>query len=161
MEDTVNKVINVDDINYAIYQIGSWKNSYEINQVGLSHEIPVTVNTVDHVKLSMDEIRRAEFEIDGTPVNGFVAISYQINPKIRDMDLNEAIELEQKEYDNIVSELDNLKLIDNDGTVSLDSEDYLIYKLEKECHVTQSIPANKHTLDYHKKEMERIDKSII
>lgn len=161
MDDDVNKVIKVDDINYAIYQIGNWKNSYEINQVGLSNEIPVTENTVDHVKLSMDEIRRAEFEIKGIPVNGFVAIAYQINPKIRDMDLNEAIALEEKEYSNMVAELDNLDLIDNNETVSLDSDDYLIYKLEKECHVTQSIPANKHTLDYHKKEMKRIDESII
>lgn len=161
MDDNVNKVINIDDVNYAIYKIGNWKNSYEINQVGLSHEIPVTENTVDHVKLSMDEIRRAEFEIDGVSVNGFVAISYQMNPKIRDMDLNEAIEREKKEYEDIVSELDNLKLIDNSETISLDSEYYLIYKLEKECHVTQSIPANKHTLDYYKKEMKRIDESII
>ena len=161
MDDNVNKVIKVDDVNYAIYQIGNWKNSYEINQVGLSHEIPVTENTVDHVRLSIDEIRRAEFEIGGIAVNGFVAIAYQINPKIRAMDLNEAIELEEKEYENIVNELDNLKMIDNSEAIPLDSEDYLIYKLEKECHVTQSIPANKYALDYYKKEMKRIDSTII
>lgn len=161
MDDSLNKTIDVDDINYAIYKIGNWENDYEINQVGLSTEIPVTENTVDHVRLSMDEIRRAEFEIDGTTVNGFVVIAYQINPKIRDMDINEAIELEQKEFDEITSELDNLELIGNDEAIPLESEDYLIYKLEKECHVTQSVPANKHTLEHHKKEMKRIDESII
>lgn len=160
MEDSL-KTINADDINYAVYKIGDWKNDYEINQVGLSSEIPVTESTVDHVKLSMDEIRRAEFEIDGTVVNGFVVIAYQINPKIRDMDINEAIELEQKEYDEIVKELDDLELIGNDESIPLEGEDYLIYKLEKECHVTQSIPANKHTLEHYKKEMKRIDDSII
>ena len=32
-------IIRVDDINYAIYRIGDWKNDYEINQVGLSREL--------------------------------------------------------------------------------------------------------------------------
>ncbi len=161
MGSSKNEDIGIDDINYAIYKIGNWKNDYEINQVGLSREIPVTENTLEHVKLSMDEIRRAEFEINKTTVNGFVAIAFQINPKIQDMDLKEAIDLEQKEYDNIMDELNNLDLLDNDATISLDDEDYLVYKLEKECHVTQSIPANKHTLEHHKKEIKRIDDAII
>lgn len=161
MDSSQNKKIKADDINYAIYKLGKWKNRYEINQVGLSREIPITENTLEHVKLSMDEIRRAEFEINKTTVNGFVAIAFQINPKIQNMDLNEAISLEQEEYDNIMRELDSIKLLDNEEDISLENEDYLIYKLEKECHVTQSIPANKHTLEHHKKEMERIDESII
>ena len=33
-----DKVINLDDINYAVYKIGEWKNHYEINQIGLSKE---------------------------------------------------------------------------------------------------------------------------
>ncbi|MDO5848959.1 MAG: hypothetical protein Q4P18_05450 [Methanobrevibacter sp.] len=161
MVNSENKNIDADDINYAIYKLGNWENEYEINQVGLSNEIPVTESTVDHVKLSMDEIRRAEFDLNGTAVNGFVVIALQINPKVREMDLNDIIELEQKEYDNIVEELDKLELLDNGDSIPLENEDYLIYKLEKECHVTQSIPANKHTLEHHKKEMERIDESIL
>ena len=39
------EIIRIDDINYAIYKIGEWKNDYEINQIGLSKEIPVTKNT--------------------------------------------------------------------------------------------------------------------
>ena len=56
-----DKIINLDDINYAIYKIGEWKNHYEINQIGLSKEIPVTKNTVTHIKFSMDEIRILNF----------------------------------------------------------------------------------------------------
>ena len=43
MED--DKIINLNDINYAVYKIGEWNNHYEINQIGLSNEIPVTKNT--------------------------------------------------------------------------------------------------------------------
>ena len=28
-----DEMINVDDINYAIYRIGEWENDYEINQI--------------------------------------------------------------------------------------------------------------------------------
>ena len=57
------KIINLDDINYAVYKIGEWKNNYEINQIGLSKEIPVTKNTITHIKFSMDEIRASQFSI--------------------------------------------------------------------------------------------------
>ena len=53
------EIIRIDDINYAIYKIGNWKNKYEINQIGLSSEIPVTKPTVNHIKLSMEEIRKS------------------------------------------------------------------------------------------------------
>ena len=123
------EMINIDDINYAIYKIGEWKNDYEINQIGLSSEIPVTKNTLRHVKLSMVEIRAARFELSGEMVNGFVAIASQLNPKAKAMELNDLIALEEKEYQNILEELDNLELLDDDGSIPLDGEDYLIYKL--------------------------------
>lgn len=28
------EIINFDNINYAIYKVGTWKNHYEINQIG-------------------------------------------------------------------------------------------------------------------------------
>ena len=158
-EDT--KEVKFDDINYAVYRIGKWDNEYQINQIGISDEIPVNQTTLDHVKLSMDEIRRAEFEIGDTTVNGFVAIAFQLNPKIQKMDLKEAIELEQKEYDSIIEELENLELESDDKSISLDDENYLVYKLEKECHVTKSVPANEHTLKHHAEEIKRIEDSII
>ena len=148
------EIINFDNINYAIYKVGTWKNHYEINQIGLSREIPVTNATLHHVKLSMEEIRKSEFDIDNKTVNGFVAIALQLNPKIQKMDL------EQKEYESILEELDNLELLSDDGSVSLDTEDYLIFKLEKECHVTNSIPANLHTKKYYVDELKRIEKSL-
>ena len=96
------EIINFDNINYAIYKVGTWKNHYEINQIGLSREIPVTNATLHHVKLSMEEIRKSEFDIDNKTVNGFVAIALQLNPKIQKMDLDDVIALEQKEYERII-----------------------------------------------------------
>ena len=140
-----DKIINIDDINYAVYKTGAWKNNYEINQIGLSGEIPVTKNTLNHVKFSMEEIRNTEFSISDKKVNGFVAIAMQLNPKVQEMELDDAISLEQQEYDNILQELENLELLDDDGTIPLENEEYLIYKLQKDCHVTTSTPANEFT----------------
>lgn len=156
-----DKKINADDINYAVYKIGNWKNDYEINQIGLSKEIPVTKPTVTHIKFSMDEIRNAQFEISDKTVNGFVAIALQLNPKVQEMELEDVIDLEQDEFDKISEELDGLELLDDDLTIDLDDETYLIYKLEKECHVTQSIPANEHTKKYYEAEMKRIDDAVL
>lgn len=156
-----DKKINVNDINYAIYKLENWKNTYEINQIGLSKEIPVTKPTITHIKFSMDEIRKSQFDISNRTVNGFVAIAFQLNPKIQEMELDDVIELEQKEFDNIIDELDNLELLDEDSTVDLDDDSYLIYKLEKECHVTTSIPANEHTKKYYEEEMKRIDDAVL
>ncbi|MBR0058787.1 MAG: hypothetical protein IJH63_15560 [Methanobrevibacter sp.] len=153
--------INVNDINYAVYKLGNWKNEYEINQIGLSKEIPVTKPTITHIKFSMDEIRNSQFDISNKTVNGFVAIAFQLNPKIQEMELEDVIELEQKEFDNIIDELDNLELLDENSTIDLDDENYLIYKLEKECHVTTSIPANEHTKKYYEDEMKRIDDAVL
>ena len=155
-----DEIINIDDMNYAVYKIGDWKNHYEINQIGLSREIPVTENTLTHVKFSMEEIRNSKFEISDKEVNGFVAIALQLNPKVQDMDLEDVISLEQKEYDDILKELENLELLDEDGTIPLETEDYLIYKLEKECHVTNSIPANKFTKKCYFDEMKRIEDAL-
>ena len=152
--------IKMDDINYAIYRIGEWKNHYEINQIGLSREIPMSKNTITHVKFSMDEIRASQFEISDKTVNGFVAIALQLNPKVQEMDLDDAVELEKKEFENILEELDNLDVLDDDEEVILESDEYLIYKLEKDCHVTNSIPANKYTKKFYLNEMKRIEDAL-
>ena len=153
------KRINVHDINYAVYKIGDWENHYEINQIGLSHEIPVTKNTITHIKFSMDEIRASQFSVSDQTVNGFVAIAMQLNPKVQEMELDDAIELEQKEYENILQELDQLDVLD-EGTVCLESDEYLIYKLEKECHVTISIPANEFTKRFYDDELKKIEDAL-
>lgn len=154
------KNINVNDINYAVYKIGDWKNSYEINQIGLSSEIPATKNTIDHVKFSMEEIRNTEFSISDKKVNGFVAIAMQLNPKVQEMELDDVVSLEAEEYDNILSELDNLELLDDDSTIPLDGEEYLIYKLQKECHVTTSTPANDFTKKFYENELKKIEDAL-
>lgn len=156
----VGSEINIDDINYAIYKIGEWKNDYEINQIGLSREIPVSKNTLNHVKLSMEEIRNSKFDMSDKKVNGFVAIAEQLNPKIQEMDLVDVIELEEKEYQNILSELENLELLDDEDSIPVESEDYLIYKLEKEHHVTKSTPANEFTRQFYISELKRIKEAL-
>ena len=154
------EIINLDDINYAVYKIGEWKNHYEINQIGLSREIPVTKNTIDHIKFSMDEIRNSQFSLSDKTVNGFVAIAMQLNPKVQEMELDDVIELEEKEYKNILSELDGLDVLSDDESIPLDGEEYLIYKLEKECHVTTSIPANEFTQKFYEAELKRIEDAL-
>ena len=154
------EIINLDDINYAVYKIGEWKNHYEINQIGLSREIPVTKNTITHIKFSMDEIRNSQFSISDRTVNGFVAIAMQLNPKVQEMELGEAIELEEKEYQNILSELDGLDVLSDDESIPLDGEEYLIYKLEKDCHVTTSLPANEFTQKFYDEELKRIEDAL-
>ena len=154
------KIINLDDINYAVYRIGEWKNHYEINQIGLSNEVPATKNTIMHVKFSMDEIRNSKFDISDKTVNGFVAIALQLNSKLQEMDLDEVIELEEKEYNDILEELDNLDLLNDEDSLPLDGEDYLIFKLEKDCHVTISIPANDFTKNHFENEVKKIEDAL-
>ena len=154
------KIINLDDINYAVYKIGEWKNNYEINQIGLSKEIPVTKNTITHIKFSMDEIRASQFSISDRTVNGFVAIAMQLNPKVQEMELDDVVELEEKEYQNILDELENLEVLSDDETLPLENDEYLIYKLEKDCHVTTSIPANDFTKKFYQDELKRIEDAL-
>lgn len=154
------EIINLDDINYAVYKIGEWKNHYEINQIGLSREIPVTKNTITHIKFSMDEIRNSQFSLSDKTVNGFVAIAMQLNPKVQEMELDDVIELEEKEYQNILSELDSLDVLSDDESIPLDGEEYLIYKLEKDCHVTTSTPANEFTQKFYEAELKKIEDAL-
>ena len=155
-----DEIINVDDMNYAIYKIGEWKNSYEINQIGISNEIPQTNNTIYHIKSSMDEIRNSQFKISDKTVNGFVAIAFQLNPKLQNMQLDDIIALEKEEYENMLVELAGLELLDDDESIPLETDEYLVYKLEKECHVTKSIPANEFTREFHLKELKKIEDAL-
>ena len=154
------EIINLDDINYAVYKIGEWKNHYEINQIGLSREIPVTKNTITHIKFSMDEIRNSQFSLSDKKVNGFVAIAMQLNPKVQEMELDDVIELEKTEYQNILSELDGLEVLSDEDTIPLESDEYLIYKLEKDCHVTTSTPANEFTHKFYESELKKIEDAL-
>ena len=155
-----DKIVKIDDMNYAIYKIGEWKNHYEINQIGLSKEIPVTKNTVTHIKFSMDEIRNSEFSLSDNVVNGFVAIAFQLNPKVQEMEIDDIIDLEEKEYNDILAELDGLELLSDDDSIPLEGEEYLIYKLEKECHVTTSTPANEFTKKFYQNELKKIEEAL-
>ena len=151
------KVISLNDINYAVYKIGDWKNHYEINQIGLSSEIPVTKNTITHIKFSMDEIRASQFSVSDKTVNGF---AMQLNPKVQEMELDDIIELEQTEYQNILEELENLDVLSDEDSIPLENDEYLIYKLEKDCHVTTSTPANEFTKKFYQNELKKIEDAL-
>ncbi len=151
--------ISLDDMNYAIYTVGNWKNSYKINQIGISHEVPATELTLEHVKFSMEEIRNSEFDLDNEKVNGFIALAYTFNPEIQKMDVKDIIKLEQEEFELISEELEALEVL-SEGEIPLENEDYLVYKLEKECHVTKSTPANEFTRKYHEEELKKINELL-
>ena len=153
-------MINVNDMNYAIYKVGDWKNDYKINQIGLSSEIPVTKSTVIHVKYSMEEIRNSEFNYSDKTVNGFVAIALQLSPDLQDLNPDEVIKMEAEEYENILEELDGLELLNEEDSIPLNGEDYLIYKLERDCHVTKSTPVNEFTRQFYLNEMKKIEEAL-
>jgi hypothetical protein len=155
-EEIKDKEIKFDDINYAIYKIGSWNNEYKINLIGKSNEIPITKPTIDHVILSMKEIRKSSFELEGENLNGILALSIQLNKELKTIPIKELIAIEKKEYKNIINELNNLKLVDPNKSINLDNQEYLIYKLEKDHHVTVAKPATKFTEKHHIQEIEKL-----
>ena len=67
--------IKCDNINYAVYKIGNWKNDYEINIIGTANEIPVTKPTLEHMLKQMDHIRVSVFNIGGKEVNGMIGLA--------------------------------------------------------------------------------------
>ncbi|MDR0911508.1 MAG: hypothetical protein LBM96_02775 [Methanobrevibacter sp.] len=150
--------IKFSNRNYAIYKIGSWENKYDLNLIGNSNEIPVTKNTKNHVELSMNEIRKSTFEISDKIVNGIVALSYQLNPSLKEIAIDELVEKEEKEYQNIINELSKLKLESDDNYIDINTTDYLIYKLKKDHHVTIAEAANEFTQAHHLKEIEKLAK---
>lgn len=162
MTDKKNKdsnnspMILFNDINYAIYKIGNWKEKYEINLIGSSNEIPVTEVTKEHVLNNMEEIRNSIFELNGKKVNGIVGLSTQLNPLLQGRNIDELIDKEEKEYKNIVDELNNLELEDSNGSIELENDKFLIYKLEKDHHVTVAKPANGLTMKHHAEEIQRL-----
>jgi len=154
--DSSNIMISFSDVNYAIYKLGAWKNSYKINLIGISSEIPVTEATKEHVLGNMNEIRNSKFELGEIEVNGIVGLSIQLNPKLQKEDINKIISEEEEEYKNIVEEINNLELETSDGSIELENDKFLIYKLEKDHHITVAKPANDKTLKHHAEEIMRL-----
>ena len=157
IEDSTNSVmISFDDINYTIYKIGKWKNSYKINLIGTSNEIPATELTKEHVLSNMNEIRKSTFEVEGKEVNGIVGLSMQLNKDLQGIAIDEMIMEEKQEYENIVDEINSLDYEDPNGTIELENDKFLIYKLEKDHHVTVAKPANDLTMKHHAEEIQRL-----
>jgi len=149
-------MISFNDVNYAIYKLGKWKNSYRINLIGTSNEIPVTETTKEHVLNNMYEIRKSKFELGEKEVNGLVGLSIQLNPQLQGENIDDIVAEEEEEYKNIVDEINALELEDSEGSIELENDKFLVYKLEKDHHVTVAKPANGKTLKHHVEEIERL-----
>ncbi len=150
------KEIKCDNINYAVYKIGNWKNDYEINIIGTASEIPVTKPTLEHMLKQMDHIRTSVFEIGGKEVNGMIGLAMQFNPSFASRDIDELIELEEKEFNNIMDELNSAELKTAEDTIALDTDEYVIYKLEYDGHTLSPKPYNEYAKRHQMEEIKRL-----
>lgn len=148
--------IKCDNINYAVYRIDDWENDYEINIIGTAREIPVTQPTLEHMLKQMDHIRQSVFEIGGKEVNGMIGLSMQFNPSFASRDIDELIEQEQNEFDSIMAELNALELKDAKDVIFLDTDEYVIYKLEYDGHSLSPKPYNDYAKQHHLDEIKRL-----
>jgi hypothetical protein len=57
---------------------------------------------------------------------------------------------------NIVDEINSLELENSNGFVKLENDKFLIYKLEKDHHITVAKPANGLTMKHHAEEIQRL-----
>ncbi len=152
----VEAQIKCNDKNYAIYKVANWENEYRINIIGTSNEIPVTEPTKTHILKNMEQIRLAEFEIGDTKLNGMLGLAMQLNPNLADEKLEDLIDLEQKEFEMITSELENLEYKSAKDRINIDTTNYLIYKLEFDGHNLTSKPVNDFTKMYHMEEIKKL-----
>ena len=150
------KEIKCDNINYAVYKIGNWKNDYEINIIGTASEIPVTKPTLEHMLKQMDHIRTSVFEIGGKEVNGMIGLAMQFNPSFASRDIDELIELEEKEFNSIMDELNSAELKTAEDTIALDTDEYVIYKLEYDGHTLSPKPYNEYAKRHQMEEIKRL-----
>ena len=150
------KEIKCDNINYAVYKIGNWKNDYEINIIGTASEIPVTKPTLEHMLKQMDHIRTSVFEIGGKEVNGMIGLAMQFNPSFATRDIDELIELEEKEFKNIMDELNSAELKTAEDTIALDTDEFVIYKLEYDGHTLSPKPYNDYAKRHQMEEIKRL-----
>ena len=150
------KEIRCDNINYAVYRIGNWKNDYEINILGTASEIPVTKPTLEHMVKQMDHIRASVFEIGGKEVNGMIGLSMQFNKSFASRDIDELIDLEEKEFKNIMDELNSVELKKADDTIDLDTDEFVIYKLEYDGHTLSPKPYNDYAKRHQMEEIKRL-----
>lgn len=148
--------IKCDNINYAVYKIGNWKNEYEINILGTASEIPVTKPTLEHMVKQMDHIRASVFNIGGKEVNGMIGLAMQFNKSFATRDLDGLIELEEKEFENIMDELNSVELKDADDTIDLNTDEYVIYKLEYDGHTLSPKPYNDYAKRHQMEEIKRL-----
>lgn len=150
------ETISAANINFAIYKVADWENEYKINILGTSRELPVTKVTKDHMLKNMEQIRLSEFELGSKTVNGMVALAMQLNPEIAKENIDDLVKLEEKEFEMIIDELNKIELKENSEFIDLNSDEFLIYKLEYDGHMLVSKPANDYTQKHHIEEIKRL-----
>ena len=106
----------------------------------------------------MDHIRVSVFEIGGKEVNGMIGLAMQLRQSIQARDLDELIQQEEKEFELIMEELNAIELKSAEDTISLDTDEYVIYKLEYDGHSLSPKPYNDYAIRHHKEEIERLKK---
>ena len=104
----------------------------------------------------MEQIRSSSFEFNGKEVNGMVGLAIQLNPSLIDENIDDLVELEEKEFNLISEELNNLELKKDNEEIDPNSFEYLIYHLVYEGHNLTSKPANDFTREYHITEIKRL-----
>ena len=85
-----------------------------------------------------------------------VGLAIQLNPSLIDENIDDLVELEEKEFNLISEELNNLELKADNEEIDPNSFEYLIYHLVYEGHNLTSKPANDFTREYHITEIKRL-----
>ena len=87
-----------------------------------------------------------------------IGLGMQLNQSMQKRDLDELIQQEEKEYQSIMEELNALELKSAEDTISLDTDEYVIYKLEYDGHTLSPKPYNDYAIRHQKEEIERLKK---
>ncbi len=104
----------------------------------------------------MDYIRVSVFNIDGKEVNGMIGLAMQFNPSFASRDIDELIELEEKEHENIMNELNSLELKEAKDVIFLGTDEFVIYKLEYDGHTLSPKPYNDYAKRHQMEEIKRL-----
>ena len=85
-----------------------------------------------------------------------IGLAMQFNKSFASRDLDELIDLEEKEFKNIMDELNSIELKKAEDTISLDTDEFVIYKLEYDGHTLSPKPYNDYAKRHQMEEIKRL-----
>ena len=85
-----------------------------------------------------------------------IGLAMQFNPSFATRDIDELIELEEKEFKNIMDELNSAELKTAEDTIALDTDEFVIYKLEYDGHTLSPKPYNDYAKRHQMEEIKRL-----